>query len=132
MKKKDCLMVLGEEHKARMLLCRLDFWLHYIAYLRGRTIELVYSNNLGQIAWSLGYYSMTTGLITTYSSFSFFGRLLSAAPDFIRTKLYFARMGWLAIALLPMPTAYFLLVANSSEAAVQAGTALIGLTQDSY
>ncbi|CAI9755545.1 unnamed protein product [Fraxinus pennsylvanica] len=126
--KKDCLLVLGEEHKARMLLGRLDFWLYYIAYLCGGTIGLVYSNNLGQIAQSLGYYSMTSRLITTYSSFSFFGRLLSAAPDFIRTKLYFARTGWLAIALLPMPMAYFLLAANSSEAAVQAGTALIGLT----
>ncbi|KAL2544431.1 Major facilitator superfamily protein [Forsythia ovata] len=126
--KKDCLMVLGEEHKARMLLRRLDFWLYYIAYLCGGTIGLVYSNNLGQIAQSLGYYSLTSRLITTYSSFSFFGRLLSAAPDFIRTKLYFARTGWLAIALVPMPMAFFLLAANSGEAAVQAGTALIGLT----
>ncbi|KAL2524030.1 Major facilitator superfamily protein [Abeliophyllum distichum] len=126
--KKDCLMVLGEEHKARMLLRRFDFWLYYIAYLCGGTIGLVYSNNLGQIAQSLGYYSLTSRLITTYSSFSFFGRLLSAAPDFIRTKLYFARTGWLAIALVPMPMAFFLLAANNGEAAVQAGTALIGLT----
>lgn len=83
--KKDCLTVLGEDHKAPILLRRVDFWLYYLAYLCGGTIGLVYSNNLGQIAQSLGYYSMTSRLITTYSSFSFFGRLLSAAPDFIRT-----------------------------------------------
>ncbi|CAA2982381.1 NUCLEAR FUSION DEFECTIVE 4-like [Olea europaea subsp. europaea] len=126
--KKDCLTVLGEDHKAPILLRRVDFWLYYLAYLCGGTIGLVYSNNLGQIAQSLGYYSMTSRLITTYSSFSFFGRLLSAAPDFIRTKLYFARTGWLAIALLPMPMAYFLLAVNSGEAAVHVGTALVGLT----
>ncbi|CAI9784714.1 unnamed protein product [Fraxinus pennsylvanica] len=76
---------------------------------------------------SPGYYSTTSSLITAYSSFSFFGFLLSAASDFIRTKLYFARTGWLAIALLPMLMAYFLLAAKSGEA-VHVGTAQIGLT----
>ncbi|KAI3453924.1 hypothetical protein Pfo_010587 [Paulownia fortunei] len=83
--KKDQLVMLGQEHKARMLVRRLDFWLYYLAYFFGGTIGLVYSNNLGQIAQSLGHSLMNSKLITIYSSFSFFGRLLSAAPDFIRT-----------------------------------------------
>lgn len=81
---KDQLFMLGEEHNAQKLLKRLDFWFYYLAYFCGGTIGLVYSNNLGQIAQSLGHTSMTSKLITFYSSFSFFGRLLSAAPDFIR------------------------------------------------
>ncbi|XP_060207908.1 protein NUCLEAR FUSION DEFECTIVE 4-like [Lycium barbarum] len=125
---KDQLFMLGEEHKAGMLVKRLDFWLYYVAYFCGGTIGLVYSNNLGQIAQSLGHSSMTSTLITLYSSFSFFGRLLSAAPDFIRLKLYFARTGWLAIALVPTPIAFFLVAASGKEVALQAGTALIGLS----
>ncbi|KAH0646733.1 hypothetical protein KY290_034322 [Solanum tuberosum] len=124
----DQLFMLGEEHKAEMLVKRLDFWLYYFAYFCGGTIGLVYSNNLGQIAQSLGHTSMTSTLITLYSSFSFFGRLLSAAPDFIRLKFYFARTGWLAIALVPTPIAFFLVAASGNEAALQAGTALIGLS----
>ncbi|XP_022858894.1 protein NUCLEAR FUSION DEFECTIVE 4-like isoform X2 [Olea europaea var. sylvestris] len=124
----DRLVMLGEEHKAKMLLSRIDFWLYYLAYFCGGTIGLVYSNNLGQIAQSLGQSSMTSRLITMYSSFSFFGRLLSATPDFIRTKFYFARTGWLVIALLPTPIAFFLLAATDAEMALQAGTALIGLS----
>lgn len=125
---KDQLIMLGEEHKARMLVRRLDFWLYYLAYFCGGTIGLVYSNNLGQIAQSVGQYSKTQLLITLYSSFSFFGRLLSAVPDLIRTRVYFARTGWLAIALLPTPIAFFLLAATGSQMALQAGTALIGLS----
>ncbi|KAK6129832.1 hypothetical protein DH2020_036418 [Rehmannia glutinosa] len=121
--------MLGEEHKAGMLVRRLDFWLYYVAYFCGGTIGLVYSNNLGQIAQSLGHSLLNAKLITIYSSFSFFGRLLSAAPDFIRTKVYFARTGWLAIALLPTPIAFFFLGAFGGDSlAVQAGTALIGLS----
>lgn len=81
---KDQLTVLGEEHPARLLVRRWDFWLYYLAYFCGATIGLVYSNNLGQISQSLGYSSMTSSLVTLYSSCSFFGRLLSAAPDFLR------------------------------------------------
>ncbi|KAL3330706.1 hypothetical protein AABB24_034496 [Solanum stoloniferum] len=124
----DQLFMLGEEHKVEMLVKRVDFWLYYFAYFCGGTIGLVYSNNLGQIAQSLGHTSMTSTLITLYSSFSFFGRLLSAAPDFIRLKFYFARTGWLAIALVPTPIAFFLVAASGNEAALQAGTALIGLS----
>ncbi|GAV65324.1 Nodulin-like domain-containing protein [Cephalotus follicularis] len=125
---KDRLTMLGEEHSARLLMCRCDFWLYYVAYFCGGTIGLVYSNNLGQIAESLGYYSELNSIITLYSSCSFFGRLLSAAPDFLRVKLYFARTGWFAVALVPTPVAFFLLVGSGSEAALRAGTALIGLS----
>lgn len=78
------LAMLGEEHPARLLVRRLDFWLYYIAYFCGGTIGLVYTNNLGQIAQSLGQSSKISTLVTLYSSFSFFGRLLSAAPDYVR------------------------------------------------
>ncbi|KAI3888907.1 hypothetical protein MKX03_009862 [Papaver bracteatum] len=108
---KNRLSVLGEEHSARDLVSRLDFWLYYVAYFCGGTIGLVYSNNLGQISQSLGFASKTTKLLTLYSSCSFFGRT-----------------GWLAIALLPTPIAFFLLTASSSERALEAGTALIGLS----
>ena len=80
----DQLAMLGEEHPAKVLVRRLDFWLYYVAYFCGGTIGLVYSNNLGQIAQSLGLSSSTSTLVTLYSSFSFFGRLLSAGPDYIR------------------------------------------------
>ncbi|GKV10535.1 hypothetical protein SLEP1_g21883 [Rubroshorea leprosula] len=123
---KDQLAILGEEHSAQLLVRRLDFWLYYFAYFCGGTIGLVYSNNLGQIAQSLGEGSNTTALLTLYSSFSFFGRLLSAAPDYIRAKLYFARTGWLTIALLPTPIAFFLLAATGSSAVLRASTALLG------
>ncbi|XP_010536261.1 PREDICTED: protein NUCLEAR FUSION DEFECTIVE 4-like [Tarenaya hassleriana] len=125
---KDQLEMLGEEHYLSLLVRRLDFWLYYTAYFCGGTIGLVYSNNLGQIAQSLGQSSNTTTLVTLYSSFSFFGRLLSATPDYIRAKVYFARTGWLAIALLPTPVAFFLLASSGHASALQAGTALIGLS----
>ncbi|KAL3619090.1 hypothetical protein CASFOL_036660 [Castilleja foliolosa] len=123
------LTMLGEEHGVGMLVRRLDFWLYYVAYFCGGTIGLVYSNNIGQIAQSLGHGLMNSKLITIFSSFSFFGRLLSAAPDFVRTKFYFARTGWLAIALLPTPIAFFFLATLGDDPwAVQFGTALIGLS----
>ncbi|KAL6536321.1 hypothetical protein OROGR_012893 [Orobanche gracilis] len=126
---KDRPVVLGQEHNAGMLARRLDFWLYYGAYFCGGTIGLAYSNNIGQIAQSLGHSLMNSKLITIYSSFSFFGRLLSAAPDFLRTKFYFARTGWIATALLPTPIAFFFLSSFGGDSwAVQTGTALIGLS----
>ncbi|KAF5749270.1 protein NUCLEAR FUSION DEFECTIVE 4-like isoform X1 [Tripterygium wilfordii] len=125
---KERLTMLGEEHSAKMLVQRWDFWLYYIAYLCGGTIGISYSNNLGQIAQSLGHYSKLDSFVTLYSSCSFFGRLLAAAPDFLRNKVYFARTGWLAVALVPTPIAFFLLAASGSEAALRASTALIGLS----
>ncbi|XP_042007695.1 protein NUCLEAR FUSION DEFECTIVE 4-like [Salvia splendens] len=123
-------VMLGQEHKAGMLVRRLEFWLYYVAYICGGTLGLVYSNNLGQIAQSLGHGLMTSKLIAIYASFSFFGRLLSAAPDFIpMNKVSISRTGWLAIALLPTPVAFSLLGAfGGSALAIQAGTALIGLS----
>lgn len=80
----DQLAMLGEEHSAAVIVRRLDFWLYYVAYFCGGTLGLVYSNNLGQIAQSLGQSSNISTLVTLYSSFSFFGRLLSAVPDYVR------------------------------------------------
>jgi hypothetical protein len=81
MLEKEKIIMLGEEHTTKMLIRRWDFWLYYIAYFCGGTIGLVYSNNLGQISQSLGHNSMTSSLVTLYSTCSFFGRLLAAAPD---------------------------------------------------
>ncbi|XP_077234803.1 protein NUCLEAR FUSION DEFECTIVE 4-like isoform X2 [Tasmannia lanceolata] len=122
------LVVLGEEHSVKMVVRRIDFWLYYLAYFLGATIGLVYSNNLGQIAQSLGFESDTTNLVTLYSACSFFGRLLSAVPDFVRGKVYFARTGWLAIALTPTPIAFLLLATTTGSLTLQASTALVGLS----
>lgn len=89
---KGRLTMLGEEHPARLLVCRWDFWLYYVAYFCGGTIGLVYSNNLGQITQSLGYNSKISAVVTLYSSFSFFGRLLSAAPDFLHGYVFTANL----------------------------------------
>ncbi|XP_023735092.1 protein NUCLEAR FUSION DEFECTIVE 4 [Lactuca sativa] len=124
----DRLAFLEEEHDMKRLLFRIDFWLYYFAYFCGGTIGLVYSNNLGQIAQSLGLASTTSTLITLYSSFSFFGRLLSAVPDFLKAKLYVARTGWLAIALVPTPLAFLMLSLTDAKIALQIGTCLIGLS----
>lgn len=43
-------------------------------------------------------------------------------------KFYFARTGWLAVALFPTTVALFLLASSGSLTALQAGTALIGLS----
>ncbi|KAA8515752.1 hypothetical protein F0562_018637 [Nyssa sinensis] len=125
---KDQLIVLGEEHSARLLVRRWDFWLYYIAYFCGGTIGLVYSNNLGQISQSLGYGTQTSSIVTLYSACSFFGRLLSAAPDFLRDKVYFARTGWFALALVPTPMAFLWLALSGSQTALSAATSMIGLS----
>lgn len=65
---KDRLAMLGEEHSARLLVSRLDFWLYYLAYFCGGTVGLVYSDNLGKIAQSLGQSSNTTSLLTLYTN----------------------------------------------------------------
>ncbi|KAL7238312.1 hypothetical protein ACSBR2_004423 [Camellia fascicularis] len=125
---KDQLTVLGEEHPAKWVVRRRDFWLYYLAYFCGGTIGLVYSNNLGQISQSLGYSSQTSSIVTLYSACSFFGRLLSAAPDFLRDKVYFARTGWFMLALVPTPIAFLLLSLSGSRTALVAATAMIGLS----
>ncbi|KAF3447572.1 hypothetical protein FNV43_RR12759 [Rhamnella rubrinervis] len=125
---KDRVTMLGEEHPAGLLLRCLDFWLYFVSYFCGGTLGLVYSNNLGQISQSLGYSHHTSSLVTIYSSCSFFGRLLSAAPDFLSARVYYPRTGWLAVALLPTPIALFMLAASGGEVALYAGTALIGIS----
>ncbi|KAG6504176.1 protein NUCLEAR FUSION DEFECTIVE 4-like [Zingiber officinale] len=125
---KGKLAAIGEEHSVARLVRRIDFWLYYVAYFCGATVGLVYSNNLGQIAQSLEKDSQTTTLITVYSSCSFFGRLLSSAPDFLRQKIHFPRTGWLAVAVVPLPVAFFLLAESGDMDALLAGTALIGLS----
>jgi hypothetical protein len=81
---KGHIVVLGEEHSAQKLIHSVDFWLYYTAYFCGVTVGLVYSNNLGQIAQS-----RLTMLLGVYSSCSFFGRLLSALPDFLHMSVLF-------------------------------------------
>lgn len=125
---KEKLTMLGEEHTTKMLIRRWDFWLYYIAYFCGGTIGLVYSNNLGQISQSLGHGSMTSSLVTLYSTCSFFGRLLAAAPDLFSSKIHFARTGWFAAALIPTPIAFILLAISGTKTALQLGTSLIGLS----
>lgn len=125
---KEKLTMLGEEHTTKMLIRRWDFWLYYIAYFCGGTIGLVYSNNLGQISQSLGHSSLTSSLVTLYSTCSFFGRLLAAAPDLFSSKIHFARTGWFAAALIPTPIAFILLAISGTKTALQLGTSLIGLS----
>ncbi|KAH7849769.1 hypothetical protein Vadar_022739 [Vaccinium darrowii] len=125
---RDQVAVLGEEHPLKWVVRRRDFWLYYAAYFCGGTIGLVYSNNLGQISESLGFSDKTSSIVTIYSACSFFGRLLSAAPDFLRDKVYFARTGWFALAVVPTPIAFLILTISGSETALNAATALIGLS----
>ncbi|XP_010435646.2 PREDICTED: protein NUCLEAR FUSION DEFECTIVE 4-like [Camelina sativa] len=124
---------LGDEHSLGTLVCSLEFWLYYVVYFCGGTIGLVYSNNLGQIAQSLGQSrSNAKSLVTLFSAFSFLGRLLSSAPDFTRKKLdYLTRTGWFAISLLPTPIAFFILAYSPKKnqtALLEVATALIGLS----
>lgn len=125
---KEKLTMLGEEHTTKMLIRRWDFWLYYIAYFCGGTIGLVYSNNLGQISQSLGHGSLTSSLVTLYSTCSFFGRLLAAVPDLFSSKIHFARTGWFAAALIPTPIAFILLAISGTKTTLQLGTSLIGLS----
>lgn len=78
---------LGEDHSTFLLIHRFEFWLYYAAYFCGGTIGLVYGNNLGQISESLGYHADTNSLVALYSASSFFGRLLSMMPDFLREQV---------------------------------------------
>ncbi|XP_010518974.1 PREDICTED: protein NUCLEAR FUSION DEFECTIVE 4 [Tarenaya hassleriana] len=121
---------IGDEHSLSLLIRRIEFWLYYLAYFCGGTIGLVYSNNLGQIAQSLGQSSSDAKtLVTVFSSFSFFGRLLSSAPDFTRKKFELTRTGWFTIALIPTPIAFFILASSPTcRMTIQTATAMIGLS----
>ncbi|PWA95834.1 nodulin-like, Major facilitator superfamily domain protein [Artemisia annua] len=131
---KGRLKVLGEEHSVALLVTRCDFWLYYIAYFCGGALGLVYSNNLGQIAQSLGYISETKALVTMYSTCSFFGRLLSAASDLVAcfhrqdsTRMYTTRTGMLMFSLVPLPIAFLLLVLSDHKTDLCVATGLIGI-----
>ncbi|XP_016178586.1 protein NUCLEAR FUSION DEFECTIVE 4-like [Arachis ipaensis] len=124
----SCKRMLEEEQCGDAVLGRLDFWLYYVTYICGGTIGLVYSNNLGQIAEPVGTSCDTSTLVIVYASFSFFGRLLSALPDYIGSKLYFARTGWLCIALIPSPIAFTFMALSQTPLALPIDTALIGVS----
>ncbi|KAL2902488.1 Protein NUCLEAR FUSION DEFECTIVE 4, partial [Bienertia sinuspersici] len=96
-------------------------------------------NNLGQIAQSLGQTSNTSTLITLYSSFSFFGRFLSAAPDYARVYVFIPESHEVRLcknrvasnctySLTPTPIAFFLLTGSGSALALKVRTAMIGLS----
>ncbi|KAL4565067.1 hypothetical protein LXL04_029149 [Taraxacum kok-saghyz] len=133
---KDQIRLLGEEHSAKLLVTRIDFWLYYVAYFCGGTIGLVYSNNLGQISQSFGYVYKTEALVTIYSTCSFFGRLVSAVPDLVGcfslcetyTKWHTTRTEWLAFSLIPMPIAFLLLIISGGERSLSIATGLIGVS----
>ncbi|KAK1273955.1 hypothetical protein QJS04_geneDACA012244 [Acorus gramineus] len=126
--KKDRVETLGEDHGVLKLVRRFDFWLYYASYFCGATVGLVYINNLGQIAQSLGHNSSTAAILGVYSACSFFGRLLASAPEFLRQKVYFARTGWLALALIPTPIAFSVLVGSDGLFALMTATGLVGLS----
>ncbi|KAJ6327003.1 hypothetical protein OIU78_013984 [Salix suchowensis] len=105
MVKKDQLAMLGEEHPA---------WLLQQFRPNSRVTRTKFK-----------HYNSCNSL---FIFLLFFGRLLSAAPDYIRAKVYFARTGWLAIGLVPTPIAFFLLVASGNGVALHIGTALVGLS----
>ncbi|XP_047338298.1 protein NUCLEAR FUSION DEFECTIVE 4-like [Impatiens glandulifera] len=125
---KDQLVMLGDEHSSKRLLSRTDFWLYYVSYFCGGTVGLVYSNNIGQIAQSLGYGTSTTSVVALYSACSFFGRLLSATPDILRDKMYFSRTGWLAMSIVPLPFAFLILIISGSKVVLCVATAIVGLS----
>ncbi|KAJ9565604.1 hypothetical protein OSB04_001570 [Centaurea solstitialis] len=156
--RKDRLRVLGEEHTAKDLVTRCDFWLYYIAYFCGGTIGLVYNNNLGQICQSLGYISETKALVTIYSTCSFLGRLFSATADLVgcfylqthtssnpdasrlwqleinsgrhalAVDMYTARTGRLTLAIVPIPIAFLVLVLSDSMFSLHIATGLMGIS----
>ncbi|KAK4268070.1 hypothetical protein QN277_024775 [Acacia crassicarpa] len=129
MMERDKMRVICEEHSARLLLRRWDFWLYYVAYLCGATTGLIYSNNLGQITESLGLSSETSSMVSLYSICSFFGRLLAAGPDFLREwNIRFPRTGWYTVAMVPTPIAFTLLAASKSEACLRISTGMLGLS----
>nr|GEU50971.1 protein nuclear fusion defective 4-like [Tanacetum cinerariifolium] len=104
---KGRLKVLGEEHSVALLVTRCDFWLYYTAYFCGGAIGLVYSNNLGQIAQSLGYISETKALNST--------------------RMYTTRTGMLMLSLVPLPIAFLLLVLSDHKTDLCVATGLIGI-----
>jgi len=116
---------LGQEHNVPQLLRSVDFWLYFFMYFCGATLGLVYSNNLGQIAQSRGH-SNATVFVSLYSSFGFFGRLISAAPEYFPRAIRVGRPWWMCVALVPLPPAFFYL-ATGAAASLYVSTCILGM-----
>ncbi|KNA08934.1 hypothetical protein SOVF_158220 isoform B [Spinacia oleracea] len=116
-----------EDIGVKLMLKRLNFWLYFFTYISGATLGLVYLNNLGQIAESRGY-ARTSSLVSLASAFVFFGRLLPSILDYAysRSKCMVPGPATIAVAMLPMATAFFLLVINGSNLSLHICTAIIG------
>ncbi|KAJ9543707.1 hypothetical protein OSB04_023414 [Centaurea solstitialis] len=117
----------GEEMGVKVMMKKLNFWLYFFVYMFGATIGMVYLNNLGQIAESRGG-SNTSSLVSLTSSFGFFGRLFPCLLDYhlSRAKYKVSRPALIALMMVPMTTAFFLLL-NSSNICLYISTATIGI-----
>lgn len=116
---------LGQEHNVPQLFSSVDFWLYFFMYFSGATLGLSYSNNLGQIAQSRGH-SNATVFVSLYSSFAFFGRLMSAAPEYFPSVMRLRRPWWMCVALIPIPPSFFYL-ATGAAASLYVSTCILGM-----
>ncbi|KVI03694.1 Major facilitator superfamily domain, general substrate transporter, partial [Cynara cardunculus var. scolymus] len=116
-----------EEMGVKVMVKRLNFWLYFFVYMFGATVGMVYLNNLGQIAESRGG-SNTSSLVSLASSFGFFGRLFPCLLDYhlFRAKYKVSRPALIALMMVPMTLAFFLLL-NSSNICLHISTATIGI-----
>lgn len=116
---------LGQEHNVPQLFRSVDFWLYFFMYFCGATLGLVYSNNMGQIAQSRGH-SNAAVFVSLYSSFAFFGRLMSAAPEYFPRVMRLGRPWWMCVALIPLPPSFFYL-ATGAAASLYVSTCILGM-----
>ncbi|CAM6108477.1 unnamed protein product [Calypogeia fissa] len=66
----------GEDHTILEAMCKLDFWLLFLAMVCGMGTAMTTSDNTGQIGVSLGYSTQTVGtLVSLFCIWSFLGRL---------------------------------------------------------
>ncbi|XP_010256963.1 PREDICTED: protein NUCLEAR FUSION DEFECTIVE 4 [Nelumbo nucifera] len=116
-----------EEIGVKLMIRRVDFWLYFFVYMFGATLGLVFLNNLGQIAESRGY-SKTSSLVSLSSSFGFFGRLIPSILNyfFSKSRYMVSRPASLAILMVPMAGAFFLLL-NRTNLSLYISTAVIGV-----
>ncbi|KAI3667829.1 hypothetical protein L6452_42899 [Arctium lappa] len=118
-----------EEMGVKVMMKRLNFWLYFFVYMFGATVGMVYLNNLGQIAESRGGSNVnTSSLVSLASSFGFFGRLFPCLLDYhlTRAKYKVSRPSLMALMMVPMTVAFFLLL-NSSNICLHISTATIGI-----
>ncbi|KAJ1412241.1 Nodulin-like [Sesbania bispinosa] len=88
--------------------------------------EIVFLNNLGQIAESRGC-SGTSSLVSLSSSFGFFGRLMPSLMDyFYRGQCRISRPASMVALMAPIAGAFFLLL-NKTHLALYISTAIIGV-----